>query len=105
MNTATATVTMTTTNTTKTTKIMTITMMMTAGTTITTTATTTITMIIIIIMKDGLINFPPMYVTWDLMSCHSVSVLSVLTYHVTFKGQAATILQNVGDHLPDNAVL
>jgi hypothetical protein len=56
-------------------------MMITAGTTIT---TTTITMIIIITLKDGLINFPPMYITWDLMSRHSVSVLSVSTYHGTF---------------------
>lgn len=70
--------------TTTTTKTMTMMMMMTADTTITTTAITTIIMIIIIILKDGLINFPPMYFTWDLMLCYSVSVLSVLTYHGTF---------------------
>jgi hypothetical protein len=69
---------------------MTMMMMMTAGTTITTTATTTITMFIIIILKDGLINFPPIYVTWDLMLCNSVIVLSVLTSHGTFYLQGSS---------------
>ena len=83
MSTATATVAMTTTTITKTTKTMTMMLMMTTSTTITTTANSTIPMIIIITLKAGLINFPHAYVTWDLMLCHSVSVLSVLTYHGT----------------------
>ena len=79
----------TTTTITKTTKTMMM-MTITPGTTITTTATTTITKIIIIILKDGLINFAPTYVTRDLMLCHSVSVLSVLTYHGTFHLQGSS---------------
>jgi hypothetical protein len=90
MNTATATVTVTNTTTTKTTKSVTMLTTVTAGTTINTIATSAITMIINIILKDGLINFTPIYVTWDLMLCHSVSVLSVLTYHGTFYLQGSS---------------
>jgi hypothetical protein len=54
--------------------------MSTATATVTMTTTTIIIIIILLILKDGLINFPPMYVTWDFMLCHSVSVLSDTFY-------------------------
>ena len=45
------------------------------------------------------------YLGFDVVSLSKCSVFWPIMAPSTFKGQAAMILQNVGDHLPDNAVL